>query len=115
MKNNGLIALVALGILLLIAIKFNLLPNMKPSLYDDTAFQESLNVKHDDGVETEYYQNGNIKSETPYKNNKINGILRAYYANGNIKSESNYIAGNQEGETKTYYKDGGIEKIYTVS
>ena len=62
MKNNGLIALVALGILLLIAVKFNLLPNMKPSLYDDTAFQESLNVKHDDGVETEYYQNGNIKS-----------------------------------------------------
>ena len=86
MKNTGLVVLVALGVMLLVAMKFNLLPNMKQSLYDESAYQESLNVKHDDGINTEYYANGGVKSETPYKNNKINGVQKAYYANGNLKS-----------------------------
>ncbi len=93
MKNTGLIALVALGVMLLVAVKFNLMPSLKTSLYEEDGYVDSLEEKHKNGVQKDYYQNGNIKTETPYKNNQIDGVLTSYFANGNVKSVSNYVAG----------------------
>ncbi len=31
-----------------------------------------------DGIEKWYYENGNLESETPYKNGKIDGVKKQY-------------------------------------
>jgi len=114
MKNITLAVIVALGVLLLIAVKYNLMPNFGSSLYEESKSQLALEeIQHEDGVFKDYYSNGSVRTETPYVNHKINGIVTNYYANGNVKSEQNYINDRLEGETKTYYKNGSLEKVYT--
>ena len=35
-------------------------------------------------VQKEYYENGKLKSEIPYKNGEQHGVEKAYYENGNL-------------------------------
>ncbi len=38
-------------------------------------------------LEKEYYENGNLKKETPYKNGNREGLVKVHYENGNLKLE----------------------------
>ena len=40
-------------------------------------------------VEREYYSNGKLWRETPYKNGKVDGIEKWYYENGNLNTQAN--------------------------
>jgi antitoxin component YwqK of YwqJK toxin-antitoxin module len=41
----------------------------------------------------EYYESGQLKSETPYKDGKVEGTVKEYYESGCLKSEAVYWEG----------------------
>ena len=59
-------------------------------------------------VERWYYKNGNLWSETPFKNDKIEGIEKWYYENGNLKEEIPYKNGKTHGDVKYYTENGKL-------
>ena len=65
-----------------------------------------------DGESREYYEEGDIKSISSFKNNVANGLFISYYQNGNIKDKQNYKNGNGEGEGLFYYENGQLEEKY---
>ncbi|STQ88521.1 hypothetical protein [Helicobacter pullorum] len=38
-------------------------------------------------IKKEYYPNGRLETEIPYKDDKVNGIQKGYYENGELKEE----------------------------
>lgn len=54
-----------------------------------------------------YYDGGQLKSETPYKNGEIHGTVR-YYAQhtGNMKQTVQYVDGKKHGTTRVYHDNG---------
>ena len=65
-----------------------------------------------DGESRQYYEEGDIKSISPFKNNVADGVFISYYQNGNIKEEHIYKNGNKEGEAIFYYENGKLEEKY---
>ena len=65
-----------------------------------------------DGESRQYYEEGNIKSISPFKNNIADGVFISYYQNGNIKEKHTYKNGNEEGEGIFYYENGKLEEKY---
>ena len=65
-----------------------------------------------DGESREYYEEGDIKSISPFKNNVADGVFISYYQNGNIKEKHIYKNGNKEGEGIFYYENGKLEEKY---
>ena len=61
-----------------------------------------------DGNSIEYYEEGNIESIVPYKNNVVEGLVITYYENGNIKEEVNYKNDKMNGEAKSYDENGKL-------
>ncbi|MHB9314769.1 toxin-antitoxin system YwqK family antitoxin [Fusobacterium polymorphum] len=60
------------------------------------------------GNSIRYYEEGNIQSIFPYKNNLVEGLVIRYYENGNIKEEVNYKNGKMNGEVKSYDENGKL-------
>ena len=60
------------------------------------------------GDSIKYYEEGNIQSIVPYKNNLVEGLIIRYYENGNIKEEVNYKNDNMNGEAKSYDENGKL-------
>ncbi|MEL0120698.1 MAG: hypothetical protein VXB01_17320 [Opitutae bacterium] len=48
-------------------------------------------------IKVEYYEDGSKKSETPYVNEKKNGLHIAYYEDGTKMAEIPYVDGNKHG------------------
>ena len=65
-----------------------------------------------DGESRQYYEEGEIKSVSPFKNNVADGIFISYYQNGNIKEKHTYKNGNEEGEGLFYYENAKLEEKY---
>lgn len=55
-----------------------------------------------------YDESGNLTTDLPLKNGKLNGIAKDYYDNGNLKAERSFKNGRQEGIKKEYYEDGNL-------
>lgn len=62
------------------------------------------------GLETDYFPNGQIQSTANYVDGKLEGPFTDYYFNGNIKSTGNCVDGNNEGLWKEYYTDGSLKE-----
>jgi len=72
-------------------------------------------------VRKEYWENGNLKLEVPYKKHyglgwrKVkttltpHGIAKEYYENGVLKKEDPYVDGKREGILKLYDANGTLE------
>ena len=45
------------------------------------------------GVYEEYYENGQLKSKTSYKNDVPDGVWEEYYENGQLESKTTYKNG----------------------
>ncbi|MBR1600170.1 MAG: hypothetical protein IJ677_01175, partial [Alphaproteobacteria bacterium] len=69
MNNKGLLVTVILALLFIIAVKFQLFPKINGSNVVKQAEQtESTSIlRHSDGIEKDYFSNGNVRSETPYQ------------------------------------------------
>lgn len=53
-----------------------------------------------------WYLNGNVSSESEYKDNKVHGTHTHYYSNGVMLSEENYDNGSAQGQWLQWYEDG---------
>ena len=60
------------------------------------------------GDSIKYYEEGNLQSIVPYKNNLVEGLIIRYYENGNIKEEVNYKNDKMNGEAKSYDENGKL-------
>ena len=60
------------------------------------------------GDSIKYYEEGNIKSIIPFKNNIVDGLTISYYENGNIKEEVHYKNDKMNGESKSYDENGKL-------
>ena len=65
-----------------------------------------------DGESRQYYEEGDIKSISPFKNNVADGVFISYYQSGNMKEKHAYKNGNEEGEGIFYYENGKLEEKY---
>lgn len=59
-----------------------------------------------DGVSTNYYGDGSIRSEVPVKDGKRHGEAREYYENGKLAATIEYAYDQKNGTSKWYYQDG---------
>lgn len=66
-----------------------------------------------DGEVKEFDENGRIKTEAHYQNNKLNGELRRYTDNGEVLSQEQYKDGLLNGEAQyfTYTKEGVVASV----
>ena len=64
------------------------------------------------GIQKEYYDNGNLRSERNYKNGNLNGISKLYHLDGYLLSKKNYKNGELHDEGWNYYQNG---KVYIKS
>ncbi len=60
-------------------------------------------------VKKEFYPDGKLKSETYYKNGKLEGIAKIYDENGQLLDEENYKNGEAEGIRRGYYENGKLK------
>ncbi|MCX5777055.1 MAG: hypothetical protein NTX32_05450 [Candidatus Firestonebacteria bacterium] len=62
------------------------------------------------GVVKAFYDDGKLKEEWTFKDNKRNGPAKMYYRNGQVYWEVNYINGKIDGMERTYYESGKKEQ-----
>ncbi|MDX1701067.1 MAG: hypothetical protein R3250_10635, partial [Melioribacteraceae bacterium] len=58
---------------------------------------------------TVYHSNGEVKTETYYKQGKKDGVESTYYSSGEIESFGIYINGKKDGKYYRYHLNGLIE------
>lgn len=61
-------------------------------------------------LQTKYYDNGNIKSITHFKEGIRHGVYKEYYITGNQYSEIFYKDGQKNGETTVWHENGNVAK-----
>jgi antitoxin component YwqK of YwqJK toxin-antitoxin module len=61
-----------------------------------------------EGLNREYYPNGNLRNEFFIKDGKIDGISKYWYSNGQIEFYSKYRAGDHIDTSITYLENGQI-------
>ena len=69
---------------------------------------QSTDNLNQDGKHLVYYQNGNIKAQGNYIDNKREGEWLFYYENGSLALKKNFHNGEQIGEWVYYNKDGSL-------
>ncbi len=87
--------------------------------YDNNKIKSKIDCIDGIKFETNYYENGNIKSEKSYQNEVLNGIAKDYDINGNVVVEEFYNNGKLDGSVvKHIYKEhiknisiSGIKKV----
>jgi antitoxin component YwqK of YwqJK toxin-antitoxin module len=63
-----------------------------------------------DGTQKWYYENGAIKETVPFINGLEEGLRRQYYENGTVAGEIPYEHGTEEGTAAWYYENGKTKK-----
>lgn len=84
---------------------------VKKEYYDNGKLKEEIPYKNckKEGIEKWYYKNGNLKKEIPYKNGWLEGISKKYYENGKLQAEIPYKKSLQDGMEKAYYENGKLK------
>jgi antitoxin component YwqK of YwqJK toxin-antitoxin module len=66
----------------------------------------------EEGLWEWFYENGNIRWRTPYKDGKEDGIDEGFYENGNILRRIPYKKGKIDGIVEWFDEEGNIFKTY---
>jgi antitoxin component YwqK of YwqJK toxin-antitoxin module len=61
-----------------------------------------------DSIRTEYYSEGNVWSETPYRNGVVHGMKKVYYMNGQTLREVEYQNNTENGTLTDYTPNGEV-------
>jgi len=65
-----------------------------------------------DGVERTYLNGGkHVRSETPWKEGKIEGVKKIFHPNGKVMTQVNYKDGKPVGESKSYDDEGRVTRV----
>jgi antitoxin component YwqK of YwqJK toxin-antitoxin module len=85
---------------------------VRKSYYESGQLRKETNYKDDkrEGLSKYYYESGQLRLEINYKDGKAEGISKSYYESGQLKKETNYKDGNPEGISNTYYASGQLQK-----
>lgn len=75
----------------------------------DGIFYDLKEEKPFTGIEKNYYETGQLKSERVYAEGRLEGIWKRYSIDGLVCFEGNYRDGKLEGVRKTYYDTGELE------
>ena len=59
-------------------------------------------------VKKEYWENGNLKSELRYEEEKLNGVSRWYLANGKPQLEVCYKDNKMDGLLRRWHENGNL-------
>ncbi len=62
---------------------------------------------------SEYFANGELYSEIPFKDGNRHGIEKILHLNGNLANELTYVEDNLQGPYKSYHTNGKISEIGT--
>jgi antitoxin component YwqK of YwqJK toxin-antitoxin module len=65
-------------------------------------------VGQEEGIWEWFFESGNIRARTPYKDGKEDGIDEGFYPNGNIKWRIPYVEGNKDGIAEWFDEQGNI-------
>ena len=65
--------------------------------------------------EITYHDNGVIKYDVIYKDNKLDGIAKTYDEYGNLLNQTNYVNNQLHGQWIDYYKNGKVQHIVDYS
>ena len=84
-----------------------LVPHLEGWFFDGTGFP----MYGIEGLFNSFYENGNKKEVSIYKEGKLDGLRTFYYENGNKKEVSNYTAGELDGVYNSFYENGNKEVI----
>ena len=87
--------------------------NSNVKLDDFTYSSTSDSAKNVADIWKEYYENGQIWFEVPYKKGKRHGISKLYYENGQLEWELPYKNGERHGMSKKYHINGQLLKEET--
>ncbi len=78
--------------------------------------EKNYNEGKEDGIQKEWYENGQLKYERNFKEGKKDGIQKEWYENEQLFYEGNYKKGEFEGKQKMWDEDGQLkleENYYT--
>ena len=64
-----------------------------------------------EGVARRWSENGVLRVESTYHQNKLVGVYKSWWENGVLAEESNYVNGLKQGEEKQWYATGQLSKI----
>ena len=56
-----------------------------------------------------YYENGQLKRKTTFKNDKYHGQYSEYYENGQLAIETSFDQGRYDGQVLMYFEDGTMQ------
>lgn len=62
------------------------------------------------GIAQKWSENGNLRIESYYKNNRLDSIYKSWWENGVLASQSNYTKGVKEGVEREWYATGVLAK-----
>jgi len=74
-------------------------------LKGETPFKDGLR----EGMGKTFYDSGRLKGETSFKNDQIEGLKKEYYESGTLLSETPFLKNHAEGLAKFYYPNGTLE------
>jgi len=74
-------------------------------LKSETPFKDGMKQ----GLVKIYFISGVLESTTPYLNNVVHGMSMEYYESGQVRSETPYMDGKIEGNTRTYHEEGWLQ------
>lgn len=67
------------------------------------------------GTWIEYYQNGKVKSELTFVNNRANGPAKMYFESGQLQEEGTWVGTRWTGPYKLYYENGNVRQQFTYN
>ncbi len=90
--------------------------------------REKINREDEEGLKQgiwkEFYPNGKVKTESRFKDGKLNGYVKEYAVDGNLETAELYIDDQKQSEEEnhadfeivyTYYEDGSIKSALTYN
>ncbi|MDR2904960.1 MAG: toxin-antitoxin system YwqK family antitoxin [Helicobacteraceae bacterium] len=87
----------------------------RPSLVAERTYKNGELEVGKSFYESEVFESGALRSETPYKNGKREGLAKSFYdtpffERGALRSETPYKNGKREGVAKSFYENGRLEE-----
>ncbi|MEO7174715.1 MAG: toxin-antitoxin system YwqK family antitoxin [Saprospiraceae bacterium] len=73
-----------------------------------STFEVDAKTGERDGIGKEYYQTGEVLSESHYVAGKLQGVRKIFIQDGKLDAEETYENGEYEGPYKKYFPDGKV-------
>lgn len=61
-----------------------------------------------DSIRSEYYSDGKVWMDSPYRDGKVNGLRKVYFQNGNVLRVVEYVNGEENGTLVDYTPNGEV-------